>query len=256
MRLSRLSRHPTTTLLNPLLIFILTITLTCSTYTNANANGSKRDLLGNLLPLGGSPSSPPSAATPAGPPAPTTPGGAADGSKPNSTTTGALPGLISHVLNPPPILGSIGSAPLSTTGAVNPKMHPSAPAPAPGAAKDPANGDDEDGDESPASPSQTLHSKDGNNSGADGSALSPGLIALLVVVLLAVLAGVLFSCYRVRQSRRRRHQSWNEDILKNHAGSVGYSETGGGYGMYVGSGGSSKERPDLWRKNLDLFHRE
>ncbi|KAF9135961.1 hypothetical protein BGW39_009935 [Mortierella sp. 14UC] len=252
MRLSRLSRHPIASLLNPLLILVLLIA-TLASSTHANTNDSKRDLLGNLFPVSSSSSSPPAAVTPAGSPAPTAPGGdAADANKPNSTATGPLPGLISQVLNPPPILGGIGGAPSSTTTATGPKKNPSAPAP--GAANDPTNDGDEDGN--PATPSHTSHSKNDNSSGADSDALSPGLIALLVVSLLAILGGVLFSCYRIRQSRRRRRQSWDEDILKNHAGSVGYSETGGGYGMYVGSGSSGKERPDLWRKNLDLFHRE
>ncbi|KAG0277175.1 hypothetical protein BGZ95_006367 [Linnemannia exigua] len=206
-------------------------------------------------------SSPPAPATPAGPPSPTTPGNSNGGTvdpnqPPNSTATGPLPGLISQVLNPPPILGNMGGTPSSTaTSPTNPKKHPSVP----------NNDSGVDGNGNPISPSQTSHSKGDNDSGTDGSALSPGLITLLVIIVLAILAAVLFSCYRVRQSRRRRHQSWDEDILKNHAGSVGYSESGGGYGMYVGGSGSNvsagagsggKERPDLWRKNLDLFHRE
>jgi hypothetical protein len=137
----------------------------------------------------------------------------------------------------------------TTTTASIPKKHTSAPLP--GTANGSTNGGD-DGGVDPSNP-QTSQAN-GDNSGANNSALSPGLIALLVVILLAILAGVLLSCHRIRQSRRRRRQSWDEDILKNHAGSVGYSETGG-YGMYVGSG-SGMDRPDLWRKNLDLFHRE
>ncbi|KAG0379417.1 hypothetical protein BGX24_000506 [Mortierella sp. AD032] len=251
MRLSRLSPHSTTTIL-----FLLFVTLASSSsfaHANANTINNKRDLLGGLLPLGPG-ASPPAPTTPAGPPSPTTPsnGGTVDPNQPNSTATGPLPGLISQVLNPPPVLGNIGGAPSSTASTI-PKKHPSS---APGANNDPGV----DGDA--ATPPQTSHSKD-NGSGTDGGALSPGLIALLVIIVLSILAGVLFSCYRVRQSRRRRHQSWDEDILKNHAGSVGYSESGGGYGMYVGGSGSGsgvgaggKERPDLWRKNLDLFHRE
>ncbi|KAF9157079.1 hypothetical protein BG015_004155 [Linnemannia schmuckeri] len=209
-------------------------------------------LLGNLFPHG-SPSPSPAAA-PGGSPAPTVPtapGTGTDGTKPNSTATGPLPGLVSQVLNPPPILGSIGGTPSPTTP-TTPKKHPSGSAAGTGVNDDGTL--DDDGN--PATSNQSSNGKGGNtddpNSG--GGPLSPGLIALLVITLLAILAAVLFSCYRVRQSRRRRHQSWDENILKNHAGSVGYSESGGGYGMYVS--GSGNERPDLWRKNLDLFHRE
>ncbi|KAK3836095.1 MAG: hypothetical protein JOS17DRAFT_772476 [Linnemannia elongata] len=242
MRLSRLS-SPSPLLITLLLIITLSTSLHTTTASTVSSGNNKRDLLGNLLPLG---SSPPPAAAPAGPPSPTTAPGSVgtDGTQSNSTATGALPGLISQVLNPPPILGSNGGA--SSTAPT--RRRPSAP----GSTNVNDDGTPDD-DGNPATPNQSSNVKGGNKNDTDGP-LSPGLIVLLVFILLAILAAVLFSCYRVRQSRRRRHQSWDEDILKNHAGSVGYSESGGGYGMYVGNGG--KERPDLWRKNLDLFHRE
>lgn len=248
MRLSRLSSSPTPLLITLVLIIItLSTSLHTTTASTVNSRNNKRDLLGNLLPLG---SSSPPAATPAGSPSPTVPTApgtvGTGGTQSNSTATGPLPGLISQVLNPPPVLGSIGGAPSSTT--------PTKKFPSGGASANDDGTPDDDGN--PATPNQSSNAKseNGNNPNSNGGPLSPGLIVLLVFILLAVLAGVLFSCYRIRQSRRRRHQSWDEDILKNHAGSVGYSESGGGYGMYVGNGG--KERPDLWRKNLDLFHRE
>lgn len=187
-------------------------------------------------------SSPPPAPAPAGAPEHTAPGTGADGTKLNPTATGPLPGLVSQVLNPPPILGNISGAPSPTT---SPKKRPSSSAGGSGT-------DDNNDDGNPATSNKSGKNSDDDTNTGGGGALSPGLIALLVIILLAVLAGVIFSCYRVRQSRRRRHRSWDEDILKNHAGSVGYSESGGGYGMYVGG----KGKPDLWRKNLDLFHRE
>ncbi|KAF9278856.1 hypothetical protein BGZ68_008312 [Mortierella alpina] len=144
------------------------------------------------------------------------------------TGSGPLPSLVGEVLNP------LGGGSPSTPPAPTKKKTATDAADGAGEASNPSEG------------------ASGDTKGHNDEALSPGLIVLLVIVLVAVLAAVLFSCYKVRQSRRRRHQSWDEDILKNHAGSVGYSE-GGGYGMYVGGG---KEKPDLWRKNLDLFHRE
>ncbi|KAG9069916.1 hypothetical protein KI688_009241 [Linnemannia hyalina] len=248
MRLSRFSSSPTPLLIT-LLLFIITLSTSLHTITasTVNSRNNKRDLLGNIFPHGSS--SAPPAATPAGSPSPTVPTapgtGGTGGTQSNSTATGPLPGLISQVLDPP-VLGNIGGVPSSTT--------PTKKLPSGGSGANDDSTPDDDGN--PATPNQSSNAKSGkgNNPNSNGGPLSPGLIVLLVVILLAILAGVLFSCYRIRQSRRRRHQSWDEDILKNHAGSVGYSESGGGYGMYVGNGG--KERPDLWRKNLDLFHRE
>ncbi|KAF9089513.1 hypothetical protein BGX23_006612 [Mortierella sp. AD031] len=231
MRLSCLSHTP----LASLPILILLFTILASIHTTATViSTNKRDLIGNLIPLGSPP--PPAAATPAGPPAPTVP--IPDGTKPNSTATGPLPGLISQVLNPPPILGSIGTtpSPTSTNGSGGPKKHPSAP----------AGGTDGDKD-----PNSSPNSKDNNADGSStysGGALSPGMITLLVIILLAMVGAVMFSCYRVRQSRRRRHQSWTEEILKDH---VGYNQAEGGYGIRVAGHGSSssnggKGMPDHW----------
>ncbi|KAF9960874.1 hypothetical protein BGZ72_005544 [Mortierella alpina] len=183
----------------------------------------KRDLIGHLI--GNQPAPAPA---PGGIVAPPSTSSAAPGSPDAAKTgTGPLPSLVGEVLHP------IGGGSSSTTPPGPTKKKP---------ATDTADG-------GAANPNEGAS---GDTKGNSDEALSPGLIVLLVIVLVAVLAAVLFSCYKVRQSRRRRHQSWDEDILKNHAGSVGYSE-GGGYGMYVGGG---KEKPDLWRKNLDLFHRE
>ncbi|KAF9574175.1 hypothetical protein EC968_007270 [Mortierella alpina] len=183
----------------------------------------KRDLIGHLI--GNQPAPAPA---PGGNIAPPSTSSAAPVSPDTAKTgSGPLPSLVGEVLNP------LGGASSSTT---------------PPTKKKPTT-DAADGTGGAAAPSEGVSS---DTKGTDNEALSPGLIVLLIIVLMAVVAAVSFSCYKVRQSRRRRHQSWDEDILRNHAGSVGYSE-GGGYGMYVGGG---KEKPDLWRKNLDLFHRE
>ncbi|KAF9945406.1 hypothetical protein BGZ65_010782 [Modicella reniformis] len=103
---------------------------------------------------------------------------------------------------------------------------------------------------------EAINAESSNTSTADSELLnkteihhgpSKAVIALLVIFVLAVLAASLFGWYKVREAKRRRRQSWGEDILKNRSGSVGYTE-GGGYGMYVG------ERKDPWKKNLDMFH--
>ncbi|KAF9189813.1 hypothetical protein BGZ50_000561 [Haplosporangium sp. Z 11] len=218
----------------------------------------KRDLLGSLV--GNAPGPQPPAAPPSGQTSPPPPSGqtspppspptqappstsAVPGTNPSvakASSTGPLPSLIGDVLNPP-ILGNGGRAgnPTASTSTESPTSK-----------KNPE--EDDKTDDAPGAghnPNTQIDEK----VAADNS-LSPGLIALIVIFVLAVLSAVLFSCYRIRQSRRRRRQSWDEDILKNHAGSVGYSAHAG-YGMYVG-GSNSKEKPDLWRKNLDLFHRE
>ncbi|KAG0071480.1 hypothetical protein BGZ89_010494 [Linnemannia elongata] len=68
--------------------------------------------------------------------------------------------------------------------------------------------------------------------------LSSGIIAMIIIVVLGVLATILLSCYRIRQSRVRRKERedcWDENILKNHVGTVGYN--GGANGSI--SGGSN-----------------
>ncbi|KAF9922790.1 hypothetical protein FBU30_007093 [Linnemannia zychae] len=60
--------------------------------------------------------------------------------------------------------------------------------------------------------------------------LSSGIVAMIVLVVLAVVAAVLLSCYRIRQSRIRRKERedcWDENILKNHVGPVGYNGING-----------------------------
>ncbi|KAF9307447.1 hypothetical protein BGZ74_000006 [Mortierella antarctica] len=92
--------------------------------------------------------------------------------------------------------------------------------------------------------------------------ISPGMIAVVVLVVLAVIAAVVFSCYRVHQAKRRRHQSFDEDILKNHVPSANNNNAAfaesGGYGLYHGNaaGVIGNKENDPWRKNLDVYHRE
>ncbi|KAG0358049.1 hypothetical protein BG005_002799 [Podila minutissima] len=174
----------------------------------------KRDLLGNLI--GANNSNPQPAQPPAAPASPTT-----DAAKPS------VPSLLNGVL---PV---VGGTPVGPTGSVMPPKKPH------------SAGDDTTGAgaPNPTGPAQETNAP-------EQTPLSPGLITVVIVVFVSLLVAILFSCYKIRQARQRRHRNLDEDILKNHAGSVGYSE-GGGYGMYVGH----KESPDLWRKNLDLFHR-
>ncbi|KAG0206774.1 hypothetical protein BGX28_001847 [Mortierella sp. GBA30] len=58
------------------------------------------------------------------------------------------------------------------------------------------------------------------SSSSGGGGLSGGLIAMIIIVILAIMAAVIFSCYKIRQSRnfRRRRETWDEDILRNHIG--------------------------------------
>jgi len=64
---------------------------------------------------------------------------------------------------------------------------------------------------------------------------------MIVLVVLAVVAAVLASCYRIRQSRVRRterEECWDENILKNHVGNGGYNTPGsGGTSVHGGGGG-------------------
>ncbi|KAG0070110.1 hypothetical protein BGZ90_012766, partial [Linnemannia elongata] len=162
MRLSRLSSSPTPLLITLLLLTItLSIPLHTTTASPVNFGNNKRDLLG-IIPLGSS--SPPPAAAPAGPPSPTTPSTVGtDGTHPNSTATGPLPGLISQVLNPSPILGSIGGVPSPTT----PTKKHSAPA---------AGGTSVDDDGTPndnGNPSSKAQSGNDNGPNSNGGPLSP-----------------------------------------------------------------------------------
>lgn len=178
----------------------------------------KRDLLG-LIPLSNNNSNPQPAQPPAAPASPT------DSVKPG-VAGGPIPSLLNDVLNQPPVGGTPVGPTVSV--AVPKKPHPS--------------GDDTTG---AGAPSPTAPAPESNS--PEQTSLSPSLIAVVSVVFVTLLAAILFSCYKIRQSRQRRHRNLDEDILKHHTGSVGYSE--GGYGMYVG------KESDLWRKNLDLFHR-
>ncbi|KAG0340264.1 hypothetical protein BG004_006482 [Podila humilis] len=201
--------------------------------------GRKRDLLTNLIGNNNStsqpatPDAPPAAQPPAAPASPTDTNAAKQGG-----AVGPVPSFLDGVLYPAPVVVGGGTPIAPTTSSLSPKqpLHPSAgEADTTGA-----------GAPSPTAPGSKHES---NKNGSDAP-LSPGLIAVLSIVFIALLVAILFSCHRIRQSRQRRHRNLDDEILKHHhAGSVGYSE-GSGYGMYVG-----KESPDLWRKNLDLFHR-
>ncbi|KAF9425227.1 hypothetical protein BGZ94_007726 [Podila epigama] len=194
---------------------------------NKKLSHQKRDLLGNLIPFGSSVITPAAAVPPpaAQPPAAPTI---------NLNEPVPLPSLINSVLAPLPTV--VGGATSTTTVPVLGPGHSAS-----GVAR---------GTTAAGPPPPTDTSLEENSMRPSQNSISPGLIAFIVVVLLSLLIAVMFSCYKIRQARHRRHRNLDEDILKNHAGSVGYSEGSGGYGMYIG-----KESPDLWRKNLDLFHR-
>ncbi|OAQ33235.1 hypothetical protein K457DRAFT_15799 [Linnemannia elongata AG-77] len=100
----------------------------------------------------------------------------------------------------------------------------------------------------------------GNNKNAainPKEGLSSGIIAMIIIVVLGVLATILLSCYRIRQSRVRRKERedcWDENILKNHVGTVGYnggangSISGGSNG--VGSIDIKSEAARIWRVKI------
>ncbi|KAG0360859.1 hypothetical protein BC939DRAFT_436878 [Gamsiella multidivaricata] len=239
---------------------------------------TKRDILGNIFspqqPPASAPSPapasavPPTSEVPAALPQPqqqpsstsSTDIPSIDPSKTNGIAP--VPSLIGEVPNPPTqsnITGSPVSAPVatSTSSSTSPTL-PKKKQPAgsnAGTNQDPSSTDGSTDDpDASASNDPAAGSANKSHTGPTDQKqrpLSPGVIVLIVIIILAVLTAVLFSCYKIRQSRRRRRESWSEDFLKNHAGSVGYT-AGGGYGMVIGH----KEKPDLWRKNLDLFHRE
>ncbi|KAF9172604.1 hypothetical protein BGX20_005271 [Mortierella sp. AD010] len=166
------------------------------------------------------------------------------------TTAQSLPSLISDVLNPSPVGNPTGTA-TTAAASMNPKRKPKS-----GASSSSADGVNNSNDNTDSNINGTsIYPTNKSQDETQSFELAPGLIAVMVILVLAIVAAIAICCYKIRQSQRRRRESWSEDILKNHAGSVGYSK-GAGYGMYVGDGGFDKEKPDLWRKNLDLFHRE
>ncbi|KAG0003479.1 hypothetical protein BGZ80_004296 [Entomortierella chlamydospora] len=253
MRISRL------TLLTLIGALFLSSTLalhdkTFDVVANNNAfENKKRDLIGGLFNSQSSQGSPASA--PASTSAPTQPtsnlGSPSTTSDPTNTSTTAqpLPSLISNILNPSPVANPTGTA-TTTAASMNPKRKPKS------GTSSSADGVNNSNDNTDSNINGTsIYPANKSQDETQSSELAPGLIAVMIILVLAILAAVAFSCYKIRQSQRRRRESWSEDILKNHAGSVGYSK-GAGYGMYVGDGGFGKEKPDLWRKNLDLFHRE
>jgi len=251
MYLSRLLAGSTTLVLLLSLVYTPTFALTAN-------QRERRDLLGSLLPLNNPAPAPAPAPVPASPPAVSPIAGTPAGS-PTTTTPppdpviAPLPSLIGGVLTHPPLIGGGGSS-SSTAGATVPSATvPGKKQPTNGASSPTVSDSDSDdgGSGNTGNNSKNTGSKIGGDDGAvSENPLSPGVIALIVVVLVAILVVIVFSTFRIRQARqkRRQRQSWDQDILRNNAGSVGYSE-GAGYGMYVG-----QEKSDVFRKNLDLFH--
>ncbi|KAG0255112.1 hypothetical protein DFQ27_006428 [Actinomortierella ambigua] len=238
----------------------------------------RRDLLGGLLPL--NPKSPdsPAAGEPASSPPPASqssssstttstssaPGGGgsaasmppppaspADPNHPKAANSGVLPGLLNGVLGGSQPTGTTNdqASPQTAPAGVNKAIPTSAPA------RD-NNGDGVPDNQLPGPASSSNNNPSSNSSvNSNGSSsssgeLSPGVIALIVLFTLAILGAFSYSCYRICDARRRRRTRRfdDEDILRNHAGAVGYS-AGGGYGVYM-----EKGRNDVW-KNLDIFNR-
>ncbi|KAK3835323.1 MAG: hypothetical protein JOS17DRAFT_736852 [Linnemannia elongata] len=94
------------------------------------------------------------------------------------------------------------------------------------------------GDQDPATATSGANGNNKNAATTPKEGLSSGIVAMIVLVVLGLLAAILLSCYRIRQSRVRRkerEECWDENILKNHVGTVGYN--GGTNGSI--SGGSN-----------------
>ncbi|KAI1320962.1 hypothetical protein EDD11_009285 [Mortierella claussenii] len=87
------------------------------------------------------------------------------------------------------------------------------------------DGSNPGGNTSTSSDSNSVSDTDATNSKKSSTTIAPGLIVMIVVVLLTIVVAVLFSCYKIRQTnnRRKKRESWDEDILKNHiGGGAGY----------------------------------
>ncbi|KAI7819094.1 hypothetical protein BC939DRAFT_271781 [Gamsiella multidivaricata] len=92
---------------------------------------------------------------------------------------------------------------------------------------------------------------------SDGNiGLSGGLIAMIVLVLLGITTAVLFSCYRIRQSdrRRRKRETWDVNVLKDYIGSVEFSHSitaqPGGRGGGGGDGGCEYAKRGSLRESI------
>ncbi|KAF8981271.1 hypothetical protein BGZ46_003044, partial [Entomortierella lignicola] len=216
---------------------------------NNKFNNKRRDILGGLLPPAQPQPSPQPSPQPASHHASAaTTSLSSDPTKSGNGQAAAVPSLIGGILDPSTTTGpnSVTKTTLPTSPSSQPGLTPKKKPNAGGTSSDNSADDGNTSDQNSGNSTNTSNrSESDSNSG-----LAPGLVALLVIILVAISGAVIFSCYKIRQVQRRRRESWNEDILKNHAGSVGYSE-GAGYGMYVGGGGGGFSRPDLYRKNLD-----
>ncbi|KAI8600777.1 hypothetical protein EDD21DRAFT_404961 [Dissophora ornata] len=168
-------------------------TLTASITTPYNNDASfstsfqERDLLGSLLPLSSAPDPPKASSLSSPPPTPAAP----------EPVSSPLPPTFAPVTESPkaPTSSSGGGSGTGIPGLIDQILGP--------------DGSSDDGS--------------GDDSSGGSSGLSGGLIAMIVIVLLGIATAVLVSCYKIRQTnqRRKRRESWDEDILKNHISSVG-----------------------------------
>ncbi|KAG0089535.1 hypothetical protein BGZ93_009802 [Podila epicladia] len=231
----------------------------------------KRDLLGGLIP--GLPN-PPAPSIP--PPAPVTSSDIPPAPKP-SPPAPVDPPTQPITANPPATTSDAPAPPGTSQPPSNPAPPSSPPKRKPPTTSTKIGGgggsntptDDNNNDDTTTGPTPSSSSSGGSGEMTDPSTgqkvkeqgTSPGMIAVVVLVVLAVIAAVAFSCYRVHQAKRRRHQSFDEDILKNHVPSANINAAfveSGGYGLYHGNaaGVIGNKENDPWRKNLDVYHRE
>ncbi|KAG0033044.1 hypothetical protein BGZ81_009486 [Podila clonocystis] len=238
--------------------------------TTARAVAIEKRLLGGLIPVPPSTSNAPiipspapvtSPDTPPAPPAPK-PSPPAPIDPPKQPTT-INPPTTTDAPDLPPATSQPSSSPAPSAP---PKRKPPTTNTKVGGGQN-TQTDDNSNDDPTASPTPSSSSSGGGRVAdpktdhkVKEQGISPGMIAVVVLVVLAVIAAVLFSCYRVQQSKRRRHQSgFDADILKNHvpANSAAFAESGG-YGLHHGNaaGVIGNKENDPWRKNLDVYHRE
>ncbi|KAI9234832.1 MAG: hypothetical protein BYD32DRAFT_464017 [Podila humilis] len=239
----------------------------------------RRDLLGGLIPVAPGPPNAPSTPSPAPvttsdtPPAPKPSPPAVDPPKQPTPAPPPPP--------PPPPPATTTDEPVPPTSSQPPsnpapsnppkKKPPTGPTNTKGNGNGNGNGgqtpqtDDSNNnnDDTTASPTPASNNSGGMTDPKTGQVkqqgISSGMIAVVVLAVLAVIGAVLFSCYRVRQAKRRRESNFDEDILKHVPGGNNTTYTESGYGLYHGNAagviGNNMEN-DPWRKNLDVYHRE
>ncbi|KAF9144328.1 hypothetical protein BGX30_013162 [Mortierella sp. GBA39] len=260
--------------------------ISASKLAAAAAAVDKRDLLGELIPVGknGDPSSPapaPAAPAPAPASAPTNPPSTPAPSSPppapapekkdpepasepatsSPQKTQGGPGLVEQLLGgdsepDPPKQESLSSSSSPPATSAEHKKKPTQAAGTTTGGSGSSRTDDDssssskggntmttsgpngDQDQDPATATSGVNSNNKDAATTPKEGLSSGIVAMIIIIVLGVLAAIFLSCYRIRQSRVRRKERedcWDENILKNHVGTIGYN--GGTNGSI--SGGSN-----------------